>query len=175
MRLQCSQAATKMAQLLMESGVESSLEAEVERVDRGSDTALRVYYWHNDQQHCITAYEVFNCTYARMNYLLAKSDLPLIPLKHELAELALVEVPDALKRIGVTIMCGHFSRLCLFLLSSSIPLATYVIRLTVNGTQMRRLSRIRTNYLRPFPSNQTSCECLKTHSVTCHFFKKAVM
>jgi len=34
--------------------------------------------------------------------------LPIVPLKHELTELALVEPPSALSRAAVTVMCGPF-------------------------------------------------------------------
>ncbi len=51
---------------------------------------------------------VFNCTFSRINVLLADSGLPTIPLKHEVAEMALVAMPDELKDVGVTVMCGPF-------------------------------------------------------------------
>ena len=51
---------------------------------------------------------VFNCTYSRLNYLLAQSQLELIPLKHEFTELCLVTVPEPLRHIGITVMCGPF-------------------------------------------------------------------
>jgi glycine/D-amino acid oxidase-like deaminating enzyme len=51
---------------------------------------------------------VFNCTYSGLNHLLARSGLPLIPLKHEMTELALVEPPHELQGVGVTVMCGPF-------------------------------------------------------------------
>lgn len=57
---------------------------------------------------CITATEVYNCTYSQTNQLLAASGLPLIPLKHELAEMALVEVPEVFRDKAVTMMCGPF-------------------------------------------------------------------
>lgn len=50
----------------------------------------------------------FNATYAGLNRLTAASGLPLIPLKHELAEMALVELPQELQGISVTMMCGPF-------------------------------------------------------------------
>ncbi len=56
----------------------------------------------------LVAGEVFNCTYAQINQVLAASGLPLIPLKQELTEMALVEVPDCLKKVGITLMCGPF-------------------------------------------------------------------
>lgn len=56
----------------------------------------------------IHADHVFNCTYSGINRLLANSSVELIPLKHELTEMCLVEVPDELRKIGVTVMCGPF-------------------------------------------------------------------
>lgn len=51
---------------------------------------------------------VFNATYAGLNQLTSASGLPLIPLKHELAEMALIELPAELSGISVTMMCGPF-------------------------------------------------------------------
>jgi glycine/D-amino acid oxidase-like deaminating enzyme len=62
----------------------------------------------------IIASEVFSCTYANTNSLLAASGLPLIPLKQEMTEMALVEVPPQLCAVGVTVMCGPFFSLMPF-------------------------------------------------------------
>ncbi|MCW1923538.1 FAD-binding oxidoreductase [Luteolibacter arcticus] len=51
---------------------------------------------------------VFNATYAGLNLLTSGSRLALVPLKHELAEMALIELPDELKGLSVTMMCGPF-------------------------------------------------------------------
>ncbi len=51
---------------------------------------------------------VFNATYAGLNRLTAASSLPLIPLKHELTEMALVDLPKELEGLSVTMMCGPF-------------------------------------------------------------------
>lgn len=51
---------------------------------------------------------VFNATYAGLNRLTSASGLPLIPLKHELTEMALVELPGELDGLSVTMMCGPF-------------------------------------------------------------------
>ncbi|MBL0702536.1 MAG: hypothetical protein JJV95_00950 [Sulfurospirillum sp.] len=56
----------------------------------------------------IEADEVFNCTYAMINQIITDSSLDIIPLKHELTEMALVTVPDELKDTGITIMDGPF-------------------------------------------------------------------
>jgi glycine/D-amino acid oxidase-like deaminating enzyme len=52
--------------------------------------------------------EVFNCTYSQLNTLLSASGLPPVPLKHELAEMALVRMPEPLRGAGFTVMCGPF-------------------------------------------------------------------
>jgi glycine/D-amino acid oxidase-like deaminating enzyme len=51
---------------------------------------------------------VFNATYAGLNRLTSASGLPLIPLKHELTEMALVDLPPELDGLSVTMMCGPF-------------------------------------------------------------------
>jgi hypothetical protein len=56
----------------------------------------------------LAAGEAFNCTYAGTNHILSASGLPLIALKQEWTEMAIVEVPAPLRRAGVTVMCGPF-------------------------------------------------------------------
>jgi hypothetical protein len=51
---------------------------------------------------------VFNCTYSMINVVLERAGLPMIPLKHEMAEMALVKVPEELADVGITVMCGPF-------------------------------------------------------------------
>jgi len=59
-------------------------------------------------QETVRAAMVFNCAYSQINQLTTDSGMAPIPLKHELTEMCLVEVPDALRRRGVTVMCGPF-------------------------------------------------------------------
>ncbi len=54
-----------------------------------------------------TASHIFNCLYARINFILGKSNLPLAPLRHELTEMALIE-PGPFAKLGLTIMDGPF-------------------------------------------------------------------
>ncbi|MEZ9525738.1 NAD(P)/FAD-dependent oxidoreductase [Enterovibrio norvegicus] len=56
----------------------------------------------------VIAKQVFNCTYSGLNQLIKCSGLPMIPLRHELTEMCIVDVPDVLKKAGLTIMCGPF-------------------------------------------------------------------
>jgi glycine/D-amino acid oxidase-like deaminating enzyme len=51
---------------------------------------------------------VLNCTYSRLNRLLSDSHAALIPAKHELAEMALVDPPSELGGAAVTVMDGPF-------------------------------------------------------------------
>ncbi len=51
---------------------------------------------------------VFNAAYSGLNLLTAASNLPMIPLKHELTEMALLELPPELDGLSVTMMCGPF-------------------------------------------------------------------
>ena len=56
----------------------------------------------------LTAGAVWNCTYSQINTLLEQSALPRLPMKHEVTELALIDVPEDLKEVAVTIMDGPF-------------------------------------------------------------------
>lgn len=76
--------------------VEGGLEVELRQVDDPAQTEIRTFQ------------QVFNCTYSMTNYILERSGLPLIPLKHEMTEMCLIEVPDELRRKGITVMCGPF-------------------------------------------------------------------
>lgn len=62
----------------------------------------------NKELEPVEADEVFNCTYAMINKIITSSSLEMIPLKHELTEMALVDVPDELKHAGITVMDGPF-------------------------------------------------------------------
>ncbi|MDH5712100.1 MAG: FAD-binding oxidoreductase [Gammaproteobacteria bacterium] len=55
-----------------------------------------------------SAKQVLNCSYSMTNNILANSDIDRISLKHELTEMCLIEVPDELKHVGITVMCGPF-------------------------------------------------------------------
>jgi glycine/D-amino acid oxidase-like deaminating enzyme len=55
-----------------------------------------------------SASAVYNCTYSALNELLSVSNASIIPLKRELAEMALVEPPGELRGVGVTVMDGPF-------------------------------------------------------------------
>ena len=93
---------------LLEAGIEICLQTEASRVRPCAGGGLLLTAETPEGQIELVAREVFNCTYANLNYLLAASDLPLIPLQQEWTEMALVSVPEPLAHMGVTVMCGPF-------------------------------------------------------------------
>jgi L-2-hydroxyglutarate oxidase LhgO len=52
--------------------------------------------------------QVISCIYGSTNLLLTRSGLPPLPLKHEMTEVALIDVPDSLKKLGITVIDGSF-------------------------------------------------------------------
>ena len=93
---------------LAAAGVEVRLHTEAVRLEAGGAGLLRVSLTSPTGPTTATSRRVFNCTYSRLNGLLAASGLPLVPLKHELAEMVLVEPPPMLSAAAVTVMCGPF-------------------------------------------------------------------
>lgn len=97
----------RMARDLAATGVEVRLGAEATRVERLQGGGLRLFIG-GDGESMLTAWRVYNCTYSSLNRLLTDSGLPRIALKQELTELCLIEVPEILHDLGVTVMCGPF-------------------------------------------------------------------
>ncbi|HEY8271071.1 MAG TPA: hypothetical protein VIG33_09290, partial [Pseudobdellovibrionaceae bacterium] len=62
----------------------------------------------NTKEFEVMAKEVFLVTYSKINETLAHSHLPIIPLRHEFTEMALVSVPEELQGLAVTVMDGPF-------------------------------------------------------------------
>lgn len=89
-------------------GVDVRLRNEALRVRRLPDGDLEVDCTGPQGDYQVVCKRVFNCTYSRLNRLLEASGLPMIPLKHELTEISLVEVPESIRNLGITVMCGPF-------------------------------------------------------------------
>lgn len=101
--------AARLAQELSDARVPVLLRHEAERVARGpGGLLLAARSLADGGARTIAAKRVFNCTYSSLNTLPARSGLPRLALKQELAEIALVRVPRAFERLGVTVMCGPF-------------------------------------------------------------------
>ena len=99
---------TRVARDLAEAGVTVRVDTTARRVARTADGRVAVTVRSPASEDIARARRVFNCTYSALNRLNEASGLPIIPLKHELTEMALVEPPPDLARTGVTVMCGPF-------------------------------------------------------------------
>lgn len=101
----------KMLNRLHDAKVTISLQTQVtgiNRVDNGLYVTMQTAAAQQQQTDICLCQQVFNCTYSMINQVLDTSGIELIPFKHELTELCLVEVPELLKDKGVTVMCGPF-------------------------------------------------------------------
>lgn len=91
--------------------VEILYRTKARKIDAGKNENLVVQLSNGSS---LTSTHVFNCTYAGINDLLNNSGLPPLPMKYELAEMALVDVPSPLKNVGITLMDGPFFSLMPF-------------------------------------------------------------
>jgi hypothetical protein len=103
----------KLHAALRASGVELRPGCSATKLEQDG-AGLRVTCIAGAESESITANQVFGCTYSQLNRLLSDSGLPLIALKHELTEMALVEVPAELSSAGITVMDGPFYSLMPF-------------------------------------------------------------
>ncbi len=107
--------AVKLRQMLLgefeTSRVALRYSTRVERLSQRADGRIAVELFAGGEQ---LADEVFACGYSQLNTLLRRSALPLLPLKHEVAEMSLVRVPRELQELGITIMDGPYFSLMPF-------------------------------------------------------------
>ncbi|MEE4155025.1 MAG: FAD-dependent oxidoreductase [Erythrobacter sp.] len=96
--------ARQMGERLAAAGIAVRLGTGLEALEAGRDSIVATLGDGSE----IAARYAFNITYSQINAVLAKAALPQASLKHEIAELALVEPPPELRRIGVTVMDGPF-------------------------------------------------------------------
>ena len=107
----CSEAAfdftvlrRQLAARLEAAGVELRMSTSLEALQDSAD-GIRATLADGSE---VAARYAFNITYAQINDVLDRAGLPRAGLKHELAEIALVEPPEELRNIGVTVMDGAF-------------------------------------------------------------------
>lgn len=93
---------------LKKEGVEVRLKSKVEGIKKGMKGYRVIVSDESGLGDCVQARYVFNCTYSGLNQI--EGDFPTIKtgLKHEITEMALVDLPDTLRGIGVTVMDGPF-------------------------------------------------------------------
>lgn len=107
---------TRLCADLRDRGVDVLVNATARRVSPADGGAVRVAYDEGDGRdpRDVVGRQAYNCTYAAMNDLLVQSGLPPLALRHERAELALVQAPAPFEDAGVTVMCGPFFSLLPF-------------------------------------------------------------
>ncbi len=88
-----------------ESGCKLRLNTKVQSIENQEDNTINV---HLEDDESINAKFVFNCSYSGLNTVLKNSRLPLLNLKHEITEMALIDMPDELKNFSITVMDGPF-------------------------------------------------------------------
>jgi glycine/D-amino acid oxidase-like deaminating enzyme len=98
----------RMTRDLDAAGVEVLLDTEALQMTRRSWGGAEIALQHAGERRDVSAELVLNCTYSRLNQLLAHSGAATIPAKHELTEMALVVPPPALAGAAVTVMDGPF-------------------------------------------------------------------
>jgi len=98
---------TKLREELKEKEefIDLKLKTKVNQLDSSNGQNVIVNLSNNNK---LKAKKVFNVTYAGINRLLKASSLGTIPLKYEVAELALVDVPEEFQDSGITVMDGPF-------------------------------------------------------------------
>lgn len=83
---------------LAEAKIPVRFGSEVEKVEPGVVVTLK-------GGKTLKADKLFNCTYSALEQVLGEASLN---LKHEITEIALVEMPPLLKQVGLTVMDGPF-------------------------------------------------------------------
>jgi len=110
--------ATKLADLtacrLQEAKVPVWFETEADAVRPSPSGKLSLDLHQKGSRETLETRWVFNCTYSQINRINVNSCLPIVPLRHELTEMTLVEPPPVLANMGITVMCGPFFSLMPF-------------------------------------------------------------
>jgi len=105
-----------MTDRLDEARVDIRLSNEVTRIlpSRNGRLSLEMVSENGDLFFYDGVDHVFNCAYSMINGINFGLGVDLIPLKHELTEMCMVEVPDVIKNCGFTVMCGPYFSLMPF-------------------------------------------------------------
>ena len=97
---------------LQQCGVEIRLNSSIAGV-RNAIKGLSVSYAGINNEEACSRY-VFNCTYSGLNQIGGDFPGTSSKLKHEITEMALIQVPPELKGLGITVMDGPFFSLMPF-------------------------------------------------------------
>jgi glycine/D-amino acid oxidase-like deaminating enzyme len=98
-----------MLERIQNSGVDILFNHTVESIKHSDKMALLELSISSDSEDfTLVSKQVFNCTYSLLNSVLVESKIEIIPLRHEMTEMCIVDVPDEIKKVGITVMCGPF-------------------------------------------------------------------
>lgn len=111
---ECAFDSTRLAEWalkeLMDAGVDICYSTQATAISRSVDSNDLVVQVHQSSGNtsAITCRYVFNCTYSGLNQLAGDFSGTQTSLKHEVTEMALVQVSNELKELGITVMDGPF-------------------------------------------------------------------
>lgn len=110
-----TQLAQWAVQELTQCGVHVVLQARAQGIVKMEAGGLQVEVLHDSGvEETIRSHRVFNCTYSGLNQFHGDYPGSTTTLKHEITEMALVDVPPVLRDIGITVMDGPFFSLMPF-------------------------------------------------------------
>lgn len=95
-----------LRQRLESSDVDILLDSEVGKIGFNADETFTVEV--NGGENIINSEYIFICAYSNINKILSHLELPLLPLKHEITEICLVDIAEQLQNLGITVMDGPF-------------------------------------------------------------------
>lgn len=96
----------EMARLLDESGVDVRVNAtavSIQPLPKGLELAVGL-----ESGEVLSGEWVFNCTYAALNHVDGRPNIRRPTLRHQIAEVVLIEPPPELRERGITLMDGPF-------------------------------------------------------------------
>lgn len=103
------------ARELAESGVQIRYQTRVTSISRGTEAPLQVVTQTSQGEEALTTCRyVFNCTYSGLNQFAGDFVGVSTGLKQEITEMALMQMPESLEGLGVTVMDGPFFSLMPF-------------------------------------------------------------
>lgn len=103
------------ARELAESGVQIRYQTRVTSISRGAEAPLQVVTQTSQGEEALTTCRyVFNCTYSGLNQFAGDFVGVSTGLKQEITEMALMQMPESLEGLGVTVMDGPFFSLMPF-------------------------------------------------------------
>jgi hypothetical protein len=95
---------------LQDNGVRLMLETEVLRIEASKARGLLISLQTRSGFPIAQIHSglVFNCSYSGLGSFEGGFSSPEVELKHEIAEVALIQVPEGLRDLGITVMDGPF-------------------------------------------------------------------